>query len=264
MGQAQDIGGEHVLERHVVGLLPGVAGALEDVHAAVRARALGEAQVVLAVGDVACDLLGVLLHQGALAAGQVDAVQVVPLGVAVVHADQDAVGLGRADADDLRGGFLERSQVAALVAGQVHRVQVEVLVAAVVAQVQQGVGAVGPEVVADAAGLVVGDRAAGGWIAGGRDPDVHHAIDRRDPAQVLAVRADLHARAFGIAEQRIARDQFHFLGCLGRGGCRRGGDRVVLLAAAGGQGKDEAGGDEQFAVAHGDSPGMPAASEDAR
>src|SRR3546814_10921846 len=52
----------------------------------------------------------------------------------------------------------------------------EVLIAAVVAQVQKGVGLVRPEILADAAGVVVGDRARIGDVAGRCDPDVEHAV----------------------------------------------------------------------------------------
>ena len=171
----------------------------------------------------------------------------MPLRITVVHADQDAVGPGRADSGHLGGGFVERGQVTALVAGQVDRVQMEVLVAAAVAQVQQGVGAVGPEVVADAARLVVGNRACGGQVVGRRDPHVHHSFQRRDPAQVLAVGTDLHPGTFGIAEQGIARDQFHLCGC---GRCVGGGSAaiVLLLAAAGSERQGKAGHEQGDAV----------------
>ena len=236
------------VEAHTVGF--------EQVAAAVRARLGRHPHLEVGVGDVAGELGGVLLHQRALAAGQVDPVEVVPLGVAVVHADEDAVGPGRADADDLRGGLRERGEVAGLVAGHVHRVQVEVLVTAAVAQVEQRVRLLRPEIVVDAARLVVGDRLAGGRIAGRRDPDVHHAVDRRDPAQVPAVGTDLHAGAFGIAEQRIARDQLHLLRRLGRGRGAGGGHGVVLLAGAGGQGQGEAGdGEQRRGAVHGGFPG---------
>src|SRR3546814_8289740 len=151
---------------------------------------------------------------------------------------------------------LFRSEVAALAAGQIHGVEVEVLVAAVVAQVQQGVGPVRPEVVADAARLVVGDRTRAGDVVGWCDPDVEHAVDRRDPAQVLAVGADLHVGALGIAEQRVARDQFDvFDGSRRGGGSGLGGRRGLfrLAVTTGGEQKRETRGEKQV-VAHGNSP----------
>src|SRR5690606_9091306 len=81
VGEAGVAGAQAVLERDLVVLLPVVAGAAQQVDAAVGARAGGEAQPVVGVGHVLADLAGVLLDQGALAAGQVDPVQVVPLRV---------------------------------------------------------------------------------------------------------------------------------------------------------------------------------------
>src|SRR5690606_19986973 len=147
-------------------------------------------------------------------------------------------------------------QVAALAAFQVHRVDVEVLVAAAVAHVQQGVGAVGPEIAADAAGIVVGDRAGLVDIVGRGHPDVEHALDRGDPAQPAAVRADLHVGALGVAEQRLARDQVDLFkrGRPGRGrGLGPGSGLVAVAAAAGGHGKRNAGSEDELAP-HGLSP----------
>src|SRR5690606_20292436 len=137
--------------------------------------------------------------------------QVVPLRVAVVHAYQDRVRVPGAHADHRGRRLLEGRQVARLAAVEVERIEVVVLVAAGVAHVQQGAGLVGPEVAADAAALVTGYGAGAVEVVGRRDPDVEHAVDRGDPAQVRAVGADLYVGALGVAEQRLARDQVDFL-----------------------------------------------------
>src|SRR3546814_3069001 len=90
---------------------------------------------------------------------------------------QHAVRVQVADVEHEGTGLLVGREVAALAAGQIHGVEVEVLVAAVVAQVQQGVGPVRPEVVADAARLVVGDRTRAGDVVGRCDPDVEHGSE---------------------------------------------------------------------------------------
>ena len=246
--QATGTGGQHVLERDVVELLPRPVGAApQHIGATVRARALRVLEGVVGVGDVAGDLRVVLLQQRAVAAGQIDLVDVVPLRVAVVHADQDRAGVFRADAGDLGGGLRERCQVLRLTGLQVHGIQMEVLVAAAVAQVQQRVGLVGPEVAADAARLVLGDGPGLRRVVGRGDPDVEHAIDGGDPAEVLAVGADLHVGAFGVAEQRVARDQF------GTGDAVGGGRRGLR-----GEGERDSRGQQREAecgVAHGRTPG---------
>src|SRR3546814_577157 len=125
-----------------------------------------------------------------------------------------------------------------------------------VAQVQKGVWLVRPEILADAAGVVVGDRARIGDVAGRCDPDVEHAVDRRDPAQVLAVGTDLHVGALGIAEQRVARDQFDVFDGSRRGcGSGLGGRRGLfrLAVTTGGEQQRETRGEKQM-VAHGNSP----------
>src|SRR5690606_17383902 len=80
-----------------------------------------------------------------------------------------------------------------------------------------------------------------------RDPDVEGAVHGRDPAQRPAVGAQLYVRALWIAEQRVARDQRHFVDGGGRGGVARGGGGVFRRRRAGGQ-READGGREQDAV----------------
>jgi len=255
-GVAAREAGQGIGERDLPGDLPAaLAIGFEQVVAAVLARAAGHAHLEVRVGDVAGDLPGVLLQQRALPAGQVHPVQIVPLRVAVVHRHQHRFRVQVADPDDLGAGGREIAQVARLAAGQVHREQVEVLVAAGVTQVQQGVGTVAPEVLADATGLVRGDRARLAQVVGRGDPDVEHAVDRGDPAQVAAVGADLHVGTLGVAEQGVARDQPGRRGGRTAGGrCGRGvvaGRRAV--AGGKGQGEGETDSEQQSAI-HGGAP----------
>lgn len=142
--------------------------------------------------------------------------------------------------DHPRHGVVVRRQVAHLARIDVDAVQMEVLVAAAVAQVKQRAGLVRPEELADATQLVVGDDACFGRVLGRCHPHVHHPVHCGGPAQVLAVGADAHAAAIGIAEQRFAGNEFRFGGGSGQ---RHGvGD---------GQGQR---GEQQGGAGHGRSP----------
>ena len=259
-GVAAGEGGQRIGERNLADDLPAaLAIRFQQVAAAIRARLGRHPHLEVRSGDVAGELAGILLHQGALAARQVDAVEIVPLRVAVVHGDQHRARMQVAQADHLRARVREIAEVARFAGGQVHREQVEVLVAAGVAHVQQGVRVVAPEVLTDAARLVGGHRARLAGVICRCDPDIHHPVDRGDPAQVFAVRADLHVAALGIAEQGVARDQFDVIDrsrcCGGRGGL---GGRLAWCAVAGGEqaGSDRAG-DERAVQRHGVSPWDP-------
>ncbi|MCY1007340.1 hypothetical protein OV079_17635 [Nannocystis pusilla] len=222
-GDVAEVGAQRVVERDLLERLPAaLAVGQKDVDAAVLARARGQAHLQLGVGDVAGELLIVALDEGPLAGREIDAVEVVPLLIAVVHADEHDVGVEVADAVDAGARLRIGREVAALAGLEVERVEMEVLVAAGVAHVEQGVGAVGPEVLGDAPRLVGGDRATLARVVGRRDVDVEHAVDRGDPAEVLAVGADLHVHALGVAEQQLARDELG-LRRGGRGERRRGG-----------------------------------------
>src|SRR3546814_20764020 len=80
------------------------------------------------------------------------------------------------------------------------------------------------------------------------------AVDRRDPAQVLAVGTDLHVGALGIAEQRVARDQFDVFDGSRRGcGSGLGGRRGLfrLAVPTGGEQQRETPGEDRKSVAWG-------------
>src|SRR3546814_16405891 len=89
---SSDVCSSDLVERDLFGDLPAaLAVGLEHVLAAVGSRASRQLHLVVGVGDVAGALLRVAFDQGAFAADKVDAVPVVPLAVAVVHAHQHAV-----------------------------------------------------------------------------------------------------------------------------------------------------------------------------
>ena len=76
---------------------------------------------------------------------------VVPLGVAVVEADQDAVLDVVGDADDLDAGLLERRQRALRAGDDVDAVEQEILVAALVVDEQDLLAVGRPEILPDRA-----------------------------------------------------------------------------------------------------------------
>ena len=64
-------------------------------------RDLIEPHVVLSVDEIVGNLARVLLHQGAFAAGEIDAVKVVPGRVAIVHTDHHRVRALVTDTNDV-------------------------------------------------------------------------------------------------------------------------------------------------------------------
>lgn len=232
--QAQDIGGQRVFQADGhQGLPPRLGITLEVDQAAIRLAAHRQFHRIVVVADIAGEAR-VFLHQLAFAGRDFDAIEVVQGVIAtVVETNQNLAGDLVADAIDLGAGVLVGREVGGLERGQLHRVDVEILVATGVLQVQQALVVVGPPVLADAATTVVGHRLGRLGVAGRRQPDVQHAIDRCQPAQLLAVRRELGEGLVGIAEQLGARNQ-------GRGGYRRrdGGSAGFggrLFLAAGGQ-----------------------------
>ena len=99
---------------------------------------------------------------------------------------------------------------------QVDAVDVPVLVAAVVLAIEDVLAGVGPEVAADAALLVLGDRLGGVGIVDRADPDVEHAVDRGQVAELLAVGADAGGGLVGVAEQHAAGNEVGLRGLRGR------------------------------------------------
>lgn len=231
--------GQRILEGNVFADLPAaVAVGAQHVLATVLPIAHGQADPVVVVGQVAGEIAGIEFDQSALAAGQVDPVQVVPLRIAVVQSDQDGARVLAADAVHQRQCVLIRRQVAAFAGREVDREQAEILVATDVAEIQQRVGQVRPVVLADAARRIAGDGACFTHVACRRDPDVERSLDRRDPAQPAAIGADPHVGPLRVAEQCFARNQFDVFernrGRTGGGRTTRAG-RVAVAGGAGGE-----------------------------
>ena len=107
----------------------------------------------------------------------------------------------------LHAGALERGQVAGFLRLQVGGEEVEVLVAVGVLQVEQVLAVERPVVLADAAFRVGGDGPVVG-LAEGADPDLQDVlVVRPEVGEVLAVRGQLRAGPFRVAEQDLPRDQ---------------------------------------------------------
>jgi hypothetical protein len=186
-----------------------------DDHAAVGQGGEAGPNLEVGVGEkadetrVGHDLLD-------LARLQVEAVDVVKLGVVLVQTDED--GVREALVGLVHPGLhaLERGDVLGLAALEVDREEVPVLVAADVLDIEQVTVVVGPEERPDAAVPVVGDRLRlvelGADLV---DPDVQHSVVGGDPRQALAVRGDAGADALRVAEQDLAGDE----GC-GAHGCQ--------------------------------------------
>ena len=179
---------------------------LQVLRTAVGGLADAEPQVEPVVGDEPGKLL-VELHQGAFPGRQVDAVDVVEPGVAVVEADQEMLRMLRAYLLNLGPHPFDRGQVPDLAGVEVDSVDMPVLVAVAVLQVDDPGAGVGPGVHADTPAGVPGDGAGFGRSLRRSRPDVEHAVDRGKPAQPGAVRADLRRRLVRVAEENLPRNQ---------------------------------------------------------
>lgn len=132
----------------------------------------------------------------------------MPFGVAVIHADQNAVLDVAAHLDQLDPGLFERCQAGLHAGVDVHTVQQVVFVAALVIDEQERLRIGRPEGVADRAVLFRGQRAPAVGFVQWRYPYIEHAIARRDPRQPLAVGAQASspaARRCGSGCRRIWR-----------------------------------------------------------
>ena len=120
----------------------------EVVHAACGIGAQREPQRVVGVGHEAGVAIGAD-DLGEFAGLEVEAMDVMPLRVAVVEADEDAVLDERRDAHDLHARLLERGQRALGARGDVDAIEQEILIARLVLDVhhQRTVGR--PEHLAD-------------------------------------------------------------------------------------------------------------------
>ena len=133
----------------------------------------------------------------------------------------------------------------------------KVFVAVRVLQVENMAVVVRPEVLADAALLIVGDGPGGVELAALGHPHIEHAIPRRDERDVFAIRRQTRLRLFGIAEQRGARNQRRPGHGFGRCGRRLRGGEGGNCESHGGKTGDE--------LVHGSSgswkPGVSEAAE---
>ena len=181
--------------------------AVADAATLRRAGLGGEPRAQLAIEHDARQLLAVLQQQLALAAANIDAVEVVPGLVAVVDRDGHHVGLVEAHVEDAGLHAGDGREIARLAASDPHRIDMEVLGAALVLQIEHVEAVVGPAMKADAALLVAGDDARGAQVARRSQPDVEDAILGRDPGQPAPIGRNLGLRPSRIAEQLGARNE---------------------------------------------------------
>jgi hypothetical protein len=206
-------------QEHAPGRPDGVAHA--DFGAAVRGLHLRGAHREPVVGGKAGHVAGVLGVQGQHAGREVGPVHVEQARVALVDGHQQGVGEGGVGGDRLGAGAGERGQVLGPAGGDVGLVQVEVLVAVRVLEVQDVRAVALPEEGPDAALPVVGDHPVI-FPPQRPHPHVQHAVRGREVGQLGAVRRDLRAGLFGVAEQHGARDRRRELGQAGGVECHGG------------------------------------------
>ena len=185
---------------------PGFPGLLQVLHAAVGGRAEGEPQVEIVVGDEPGKPV-VELHEGAVPGFQVDAVDVVEPGIAVVEADQEMLRMLRADLLNLGAHPVDGGQVPYFPRLEVDGVDMPVLVAVAVLEVDDPGAGVGPGVHADAPAGVPRDGTGLGRFLRRSRPDVEHAVDRGQVPEPGAVRTDLRRCLVRVAEKNLPRNQ---------------------------------------------------------
>ena len=179
------------------------------------------------------------LHQLFFAGLDIHSPNVVIFRIAIVQADENFLGKLVADRFDLGPHFLigaARRQVFDFARVEIDGLDVKIFVPFHVLRIQDVPIRVGPEVAADRPILFLRHRLGRGRIVDRADPDVQHAIDRRQIAQPLAVVAHPGHRLVGIAEQHFARNEARLVSGGGRGrqkafvGDQRSGDANFRLA----------------------------------
>jgi hypothetical protein len=205
-GEPQRMGGRVVIQIDTLNRLGRGNAGLDRivVHAAFRPGPGAAAQLEVLVDQERAETL-VLEHQGELAAGQVERMHVVP--GSRLFGPQEPVR-NRADLQHLGLGLVEGRQGARRAAGGRDPIKLEVLVAALVVDIEHRGVVRGPEVGADRAHGFGRDRAGGGRISGRRDPNVQHPVERGQPGEPAAVRADPTHRPGRIAKELLAFDQW--------------------------------------------------------
>ena len=172
---------------------------------------------------------GLVLDNERLGPGaDVDLVEVVVDGIAVVEPDNDLLG-------EVLGNFLDsgrdavhRRQVLDLFGLHVRRINTPVLVPTLVLREQNVLGGEGPGVLADAAVVVIRDRRGLGNVLRRPDPNIHHAVHRRKVRDVLAVGRDPRLRLVRVSKEHRSRNQRHTLAHINLGPLVRGRHRHDL------------------------------------
>jgi len=202
---------QHVRGRERLPQRPVVAISPKDVQPAGRRHLDRGADGQVVINFHAYEAV-VFQQQRPLAAGQVDAIDVVPLRVAVVESHKNFVRPVMAQTNDLRCHAVERGQVAHFAGGNVGRVNAPVLIPPFVLDVEDVAAGVGPGIEANAAPSVGRHRAGVGRTVARRNPDVQHAVARGQPGQMLAVGANGHLRPVGVTEKDAAGDEGQVVG----------------------------------------------------
>ena len=186
-----------------------------DQRAAVRRGLHRVMELEIVVGHEAGKAAFVLVDQRAFPRDDIVAPDVVPLGIAVVEADQDFVGVLYAGAENDGAGFFERGQIARDARFRIGRIKQEIFRAAFVLQIKDVTGILRPIIFADRAFLFIGHGLGLAKIgAHRRDPDVQHAVFGREKADLRSIGANARGRALRIAEDDLAGDErvrFHLV-----------------------------------------------------
>ena len=184
--------------------------------ATVASLPRGESDFSGQVGDPARDVAVVLDQEFAIPGVDVESVDVVQCGVAVVDAHDDAVRRGFGHRVDECPHAFDGREIAGIrhagrfvdLASGIDGMDVVVLVAALVLDVEHVAAVLRPEIATHRTFGVGGDRPGGiERRVEGLHPDVHDAVVGFAEGNPLAVRRDLGAGDLGIAEEDLPVDQ---------------------------------------------------------
>ena len=218
----------------------------ENLRVPLLRGAQRQTQVGLLVEDPARDALGVLAEQGPLARRDLDLVDVMPGGIAIVETDVDRVGIGLGHGIDHRPGPLGGGQVAGfgslLACGGrgcgIHGIDVVVLVAILVLDEEDLFAVPAPEEAGDGPlGISSDETPLGVGLPHFLDPDVPGLLPGLEEGNPLPVRGQLGAGDLRIAEELVPIDKGRKLGLSAGGG---GGSLDSLCGQRQNQGQGKA------------------------
>ena len=215
--ERQQPGGHHGVVRDIAPRRHLLAIEAPEPRTAIRRVAGRMPRHQLPVEPDTAELLAVFPDQRTLAGGQVEAIDVVPVHIAVVETDGNLVGHEARPPGRHCANVRERREVAQFQIIGVNDEQMEIFVAILIVEKHDVATVRTPGLPIDRPPLGARDRLPRRYIIDRRDPDVQDPVDRGEPRDETTIRRQLRAEKGRIVEQRSAGDQgasWHFGLCI--------------------------------------------------